>query len=569
MYKVSIKQLLALMMTFIMCALLVPLVFIVMLGNEEIDKLKREEIGTSIIPDIQQINVLLAQHRGTANRFLNGNFHAFDKLKILEPEIDSAFHQTIQKCGSYSNSNQLPCTQLETANQKWLFLKEHYASLDIKNSFSKHTLLIADLLIFQSDIADVTHLSLDSSVDTYYLMNNMVETLPLLVENIGQLRGFGSGLMVKHKTSAVEQIEVAKLVHGVRLSMESVKFAFDKIFTVLPEFEMQQHKILLDSQQHVETFLQAVENQVISEKNNQITDEQFYNQATEVIEQVMQLYQPVVNSLNNELNQRIHDLILKRYTILTVFLFLLTLVIVFLNYIQKRFQCLNKAVLCFQALQQGHYDYPITIKYYDEVGQLLISLGKIRDQLAKNVEQLTKTISEQKQANEKIAYLAHYDALTNLMNRVLLQKKVETELNTLKQTELALALLFIDLDGFKNVNDNLGHDIGDQVLKNTAIKLKQNVREQDFVARLGGDEFVVVLLNLNKTAQIEVIVKKLVNALHQELIYQDSVLYVTPSIGIAISSVENYNDYEQLLTKADKAMYAAKNKGKNTYQFSN
>ncbi|MDD5216391.1 MAG: diguanylate cyclase, partial [Methylococcales bacterium] len=175
-------------------------------------------------------------------------------------------------------------------------------------------------------------------------------------------------------------------------------------------------------------------------------------------------------------------------------------------------------------------------------------------------------ITQQKRATEQIEYLAHYDSLTGLMNRMALQEAFELALLSSQKNQQLLALLFIDLDGFKAVNDNLGHDVGDEVLKITADRLRKNVRERDLIARLGGDEFVVVLTHLTDMLHIIPIADKLLHALNQSISGETKTLSITPSIGIAVYS-ENCNDYEKLLTSADKAMYVAKTHGKNNYQF--
>lgn len=172
----------------------------------------------------------------------------------------------------------------------------------------------------------------------------------------------------------------------------------------------------------------------------------------------------------------------------------------------------------------------------------------------------------QKQATEQIEYLANYDGLTGLMNRMALQSAVENVLVSVQKSQQLLALLFIDLDGFKAVNDTLGHAVGDEVLKSTAERLMKNVRGRDLVARLGGDEFVVVLVHLTDVSHIVPVADKLLNALHQTLTHQDQTLHVTPSMGISVYS-DTCCDYAKLLSSADKAMYKAKENGKNNYQF--
>jgi len=175
-------------------------------------------------------------------------------------------------------------------------------------------------------------------------------------------------------------------------------------------------------------------------------------------------------------------------------------------------------------------------------------------------------ISERKQVEEHIRRLAEYDALTQLPNRHLMQERLEREIASAQRSGAGLALLFLDLDRFKNINDSLGHTVGDEVLQQVARRLAENVRVVDTVCRLGGDEFVLLLPHLDHPEQAMQVAQKLHDVLDQAFHVRDYDLTVTPSIGIALYPRDG-EDSDTLLKNADSAMYRAKSLGRNNCQF--
>jgi diguanylate cyclase (GGDEF)-like protein/PAS domain S-box-containing protein len=805
MFKTSIKTLLSLMMVFIMIALAIPLTFIVITETTEINSLRQEKIGSAIIPQLQHINILLAQHRGTANRLLNGNQEVLKSLSELEQKIDTAFITVINYCDNQRNNLTTPYEKLLAIQLNWQTLKESYQTLAASDSFKQHKNLITDIMAFQTDIADGTNLSSDNQLSNYYLINNMVKNMPYLMENMGQARGFGSGLAAKHFATESEKIELTKISHSVRLAMQTVSFELEKSFLSLPLFKQALDNKLTNSQQSIELFLSLTEKEIINPPTILLPDNLFYAQASEAINDIMQLYTPVVEKLNTELDRRITDLLIKRYSILVGFIILFIAITGFIYHIMNRInKPLQHAITCFEKISAEQYNHPIIISHQDEIGSLLQALHLMRNRLANNVEQLKtmvnrltqaqritqlgdwewqfeqdylicsegighifdinneesnfvlsyedflnyiiisdqhkvrcivrqslqeagsyaveyrihsasgaekiifqciestvnadnkvmrlistlqditvqremeskvrlaaevfnhigeaimvtnqankimlvnkafsditgysadevmgknpsflnsrkhnkafyqaiwqqlntqgfwrgelwnrrkdKTlypealtittiknnnkevvnhigiffdITEQKKIHEQISYLAHYDSLTGLINRFTLKNRVDDALLLAKEQNKCLAIFFIDLDGFKAVNDHFGHDKGDDILKIAAQCLKKAVREEDIVARLGGDEFVILLPNIKEKANIIPIVEDIMFALQQTISDANITLSVTPSVGIAIYPDDGL-DYEQLITHADTAMYSAKKQGRNQYRF--
>ena len=182
-------------------------------------------------------------------------------------------------------------------------------------------------------------------------------------------------------------------------------------------------------------------------------------------------------------------------------------------------------------------------------------------------------ITARKEAEEKMEYMAYHDALTNLPNRVHLVERLEHEIVRARRHKYYGAILFIDLDHFKNINDSLGHPVGDQLLKQVAQRLLGAVREEDLVARLSGDEFVVVLTVLDHdldAAGLKAgeVAEKIRKSLSEPYPYKDIKLHVSCSIGIVVYS-DNESSVHELLRFADTAMYQVKDKGRDAIEFFN
>ena len=177
---------------------------------------------------------------------------------------------------------------------------------------------------------------------------------------------------------------------------------------------------------------------------------------------------------------------------------------------------------------------------------------------------LGNDITPIKTQQDQLEHIAHYDMLTNLPNRSLLADRLTQAMLQCHRHKQSLAVTFIDLDGFKAVNDAYGHDVGDQLLIALSMRMKQALREGDSLARIGGDEFVAVLADLVKPEDCKVILDRLLLASSEAVTINDVIFKVSASIGVTIYPQDNV-DADQLMRHADQAMYVAKGSGKNCY----
>jgi diguanylate cyclase (GGDEF)-like protein/PAS domain S-box-containing protein len=223
----------------------------------------------------------------------------------------------------------------------------------------------------------------------------------------------------------------------------------------------------------------------------------------------------------------------------------------------------------WQALQKNH-EWSGELWNLRQNGELFASLltisavsdhnGNIKTYVA-----LFSDITEMKQHQQQLEHIAHYDVLTNLPNRILLAQRLKQAMRDTKKTNLSLAVVYLDLDGFKIVNDTYGHDVGDALLIELSRLMTACLREGDTLARIGGDEFVAVLTNIEVMDDCERVIKRLLKTAMTPIIVDNAkTAQVSTSIGITLYPYD-YVEADQLMRHADQAMYRAKQTGKNRY----
>ncbi len=219
-------------------------------------------------------------------------------------------------------------------------------------------------------------------------------------------------------------------------------------------------------------------------------------------------------------------------------------------------------------LEKDHWFGEIWNRHKDgEVYAEMLTISAVRDAIGKtqNYVALFTDITDLKEQQSQLEHIAHFDPLTGLPNRVLMADRLQQALiQSERRKESLLGIAYLDIDGFKSVNDSYGHEIGDELLVNVAQRMKTLLREGDTLSRIGGDEFVAVLVDLKNMNECEGVLTRLLNAAADQIIVGNVSLKVSASIGITFYPQDGV-DADQLIRHADQAMYLAKQAGKNRY----
>ena len=199
--------------------------------------------------------------------------------------------------------------------------------------------------------------------------------------------------------------------------------------------------------------------------------------------------------------------------------------------------------------------YPVEVS-------LQLSTVDVPPIIVANVQDITERVKWE----EKLMFQANYDQLTGIFNRHYIQSYMQSVFTRAKRHKKKVVLLFLDLDHFKDINDTMGHDFGDEVLRQTTVRISAQLRESDIVARTGGDEFTIFLEDIEEKNHAEIVVRKLIDSFQQPFTIKDREIYTTVSVGISIFP-DDGETHDQLMQCADMAMYQAKKDGRNTFHF--
>lgn len=248
-----------------------------------------------------------------------------------------------------------------------------------------------------------------------------------------------------------------------------------------------------------------------------------------------------------------------RVAMITALIFMMIIAMLDLNYV--RTDTLNTMygyIPLFLSVVFLHiYEY----RFYQFTKVLTETNNNLEQKVKEKTLERTQVLEEQK---NKLDHQAHHDYLTALPNRVKFQKEIQHMLDS--KYKKSLAILFIDLDHFKNINDSFGHDIGDRVIQTTAERIRKCIRKDDCLARFGGDEFVVLIDNYSYKSDLEALAENIISCISKPILIGNMTMFVSCSIGISMYQ-EGIDSYHDFIKYADTAMYKAKEKGRNNYQF--
>ncbi len=305
--------------------------------------------------------------------------------------------------------------------------------------------------------------------------------------------------------------------------------------------------------------------------------------------QFLQYSQPLVSPEGNEVGSivlildysELHERVRWYIAIAIIIVFVAILIALLLSARLQRIvthPILSLVEIAYRVSTEKDYSLRLNSQRKDELGVLFRGfndmLGAIEErdeQLAQHREHLEKVVAERtaelKKLNLQLRYQAYHDALTNLPNRALFIKRVEQTIEHASQHREMLAVLFIDLDRFKYINDTLGHAVGDLLLQEVAKRLLACTRQPtDMVARLGGDEFTLLLRDIKDSVNAGIVAEHIIKVLTNSFKFNLQELYITPSIGISLYPKDG-EDVGSLMKHADAGMYMAKKQGRNNYRF--
>lgn len=200
-----------------------------------------------------------------------------------------------------------------------------------------------------------------------------------------------------------------------------------------------------------------------------------------------------------------------------------------------------------------------------ELRQVVTEAKRLNEQLHRVNDELTREITERKRAEETIKQMAYHDDLTGLPNRRLFNDRLTLEMAHAQRSQQNLAVILLDLDHFKDINDTLGHGVGDQLLQATGERLSNLLRKGDTVARMGGDEFMMILPEIAQVEDAASVAQKILEVIRLPFVFDGHELHISTSIGIALYP-EDGKDGDTLVKNADIAMYSAKEQGRDNYQ---
>jgi len=232
---------------------------------------------------------------------------------------------------------------------------------------------------------------------------------------------------------------------------------------------------------------------------------------------------------------------------------------------------INKNIdLLTQKAINGEQQEPYVLSIYNKdnsIYYLEISEFPVFDENANviEIEGIARDVTSQYLIQERLDYISQHDTLTGILNRLSLYNKLEFILSNSKRNHEHFAVLFLDLDNFKEINDSLGHDIGDLLLQESVLRIKSLIRENDIFARIGGDEFVIILTNIKENS-ISSIARKILHSFSTPFILKEHKIKISTSIGISIYP-EDASDLQSLLKFADEAMYKTKEQGRDSFTY--
>ncbi len=371
--------------------------------NRGLDFAEKERLGAeynqSIINSIQHIQ----QHRGIASAFLSGDVSFKEKLPIKQSQIDDDI-QAIDTVDKKLVETLKTTDRWNTLKGKWYILKKQLFSLQAKKSFDIHISLIRNILEFMAFIADESNLTLDPEIDSFYLMDTVVDKLPMATEYAGQIRALGAGAIVPKELTAQEKTHLTILSGLSRSALEGVKSNMDKIFQKNANLKDQLEFQVQNTVNAIHDALDMLDKRVIHAEHIVIEPSEYYETFTKAIDTGFQLHDVTTSALYNLLKERTDNLTReKNYIIIFALLSLLVLFYLFAGNYFSVMDSLSKLVHASRSISRGDLNVNISLEARDEMTLVANSFNDMAKSLAEFTDKL-KTANKvlQGEINERI-----------------------------------------------------------------------------------------------------------------------------------------------------------------------
>ncbi|WCN09240.1 EAL domain-containing protein [Marinomonas mediterranea] len=380
-------------------------------------------------------------------------------------------------------------------------------------------------------------------------MNMIRETYLTIGKKIGSIRS-----RIAPETEKVLIIEVQKELDILLLHLENFHLSSDP-------------KVALEFNRSKKQMIRTIKKYKMSLRKMKANLEQRWNVMDDLVESqnlllnVVKINEESVKSSALGLKQQLEKNVAQsraQVTIVTLGALLVGLAFIYIVVSKHINKPLNRLVRGLRKLEKSQFDLRLDLGRADEWRSIETAFNSMARKLKESYSQLDTE-------REKFNYLAHHDPLTGLSNRLLGTLRLKEVIQANKKTRKLFSLLYLDLDQFKNVNDSLGHDAGDNLLVNVANTLNEIVSDYGVVARMGGDEFMIILDKVSSVTATEAIAKSINQALRQPYFLNDKTIFVSSSIGICVYP-DHGEDVDVLIRNADTAMYETKKRGRDGYQ---
>ncbi len=396
--------------------------------NGEIKLAEKERQGAEYNQSVIQYIKSIQQHRGMANAFLNGDASFKEKIILMQSQIEKDI-KTIDNVDKKFGPVLKTTDKWNELKERWQVLKKQLFSMKARDCFNRHTMFIRDILGLMVYVADVSKLTLEPEMDTYYLMDTVVNKLPLSIEYAGQIRGLGAGAIVPKKLTAQEKAHLIVLSGLIRSTLEDVMDNMNKVFqenaNIKPRLEGLVQKTISD----IHDVLEMLDRRVIYATDIKIEPSDYFNTFTEAMNTGFKLHDSVTSALHNSLLARTKSLTReKRYIEMFVLLALIVLIYLFMGYYFSVMNSLSNLMHALRRVARGDLTVNVSLKTKDEMSLLANSfnhmtqsLNDYTSELKKTNEALQREIIVRKQAEERIKRDYHIQNTINSLLQISLK----------------------------------------------------------------------------------------------------------------------------------------------------